>query len=427
MRGIVIALILVVVAIVFANAYVSFAPAHAHFISAKVQKMDITDTVAVTGQAEPTAIWLVQPEVPGGVVEKVLVNFNDPVKEGQILVITSSRIQEINLEKAKLDLGRAQSAVNRATSLIETAQAGLVAANAEFDAAKRRYLTAEESVRNKLIPESAADNLNDFVKKAEAGVEEARSRIAQAQAGKIEAESQAKAAQIAVDLAEYYLDKTKLRSKWNGIVLNKDIHEGDVLGRPQLSLMDSQSPSAPLQIAAPLDHMQAIVKVSEADYSRVKVGQKATFRIDAYPDELFDATVVEIRDSPTSDRTAVSYATVLKFANKKDPETGQWMIKPRSTVTADIIVRRVDGALAVPSSAFYYTPPGIDVPPIGPGQKVVWKRGDDGNPVGVVITIGVSDGTYTQVVSGDLIEGDTLVVGRPREEQKKGFMIPIAN
>lgn len=426
MRLFLLFLVLAVGGVIGVNYYVSASAKQKDYTLAKVKRADITESVAVTGYAEPTDVWVVQSELPGGVVEKVFVNFNEDVKEGQVLAQMSSEIQRIQLEQAKFSLERAQSAVKRANSLMEGAEAGLTAALADLDAARRRFATAEESAKNKLIPESTVDNAMDQVKKAEAGVEEARSRINQARAGKVEAESQVKAAEIAVRLAEYHLEKTELKSRWNGTILNKEIREGDTVGRPQFSLNDS--PSALFQIAAPLDKMQAVVKVSEADYSRVKVGQTATFRIDAYPEEVFEARVEQIRNAPTSDRTAVSYATVLSFANRKDPSTGEWMVKPRSTVTADIIIRQVQNALAAPTTAFYFSPgSGVDIPAAGPGQRVLWRIGKSSAPEPLVVNVGVSDGTLTQIETAELVEGDEVVVGRPKEAPKSSFSIPLAN
>lgn len=427
MRTLLAVLVLVIAAIVGFNYYSAQSAGRFQYQVQKVRAMDIVDAVAVTGYAEATDLWVVQSEMPGGVVEKVYVNFNDEVKEGQVLATLNSEIQKINLEKAKSDLERAESAVDRAKFLLQGAEAGLAASLADLDAAKRSSATTERIVEERLIPKVKADTSRDLVKKAEAGVDEARSKIRQAQAGKIEAESQVKAAQIAVELAQYYLDKTVLRSKWRGIVLNKDIREGDVLGGPKFSL-NPDAATAPFILAAPLDHMQAIVKVSEADYSRVKVGQKATFKIDAYPDETFEATVVQVRNAPNSDRTAVSYATVLKFDNRRDKATGEWMVKPRSTVTADIVVRKVSKALAVPSSCFYFSPgQGIDIPTVGAGEKVAWRVGADGRPQPVVVKTGISDGSYTQIEAGDVAEGDEVIVGRPKEEAKSGFSIPLTN
>lgn len=423
MRTFLVLLILLISAIVGVNYYHTLHPTRLNYFTDKAKRRSITESVAVTGYAEPIDVKVVQSELPG-LVEEVLVDFNDTVKEGQVLARLSSDMQRIQLLKAESDVQTARASVMRGDAATQAAQAGLMAAEADLDAAKRSLDTAAAIGSEKLIPTSKVDSQRDQVRKAEAGYSESKSRIKQAEAGKAEAESHLKAAEVALQLAQIALKKTELKATRDGIILNKDIRVGDTVGRPQFSL--TEPAPALFQISAPLEKMQAIVKVGEADYSRVKVGQSATFRIDAYPDDVFEAKVKQIRNAPNNDRTAVSYATVLEFNNRKDPRTHEWMVKPRSTVNADIMVRKVENVLSVPNAALLFSPSGVTIPDVLGGKTLVWRINAEGRPEPIEIVTGVTDGLYTEVVSGKLTENETVITGEPAV-QNQGFSLPLVN
>lgn len=300
-------LALVIVGIVGVGYYDRFRPAGAEFFTATVTRADITESVAVTGSAEPTDVHVVQSQVPG-MVQEVLVDYNEPVQKDQVLARLVSDIQRVQVMQA---------------------EAGLKASKAELDAARREYETAAEMSKKDLIPQSKVDSSLDQFRKAEA---------------------QFDAATSAVELARLGLQKTALSSTLEGVVLNVNVRVGDTVGLPRVALMGGNS--ALFEIAAPLDRMRAIVNVSEADYSRVKVGQSVTFTIDAYPAERFEAHVAQIRNAPTAGETAVSYGTVLEFDNRRDtieltqgPEGVSFPLKLRTNATETAVVGKNGPAL----------------------------------------------------------------------------------
>ncbi|MFO0946320.1 MAG: efflux RND transporter periplasmic adaptor subunit [Planctomycetota bacterium] len=424
MRSFLVSLALVIVGIVAASYYLSVRQPEVAYFTDKVRMDEITEVVPVTGYAEPTEVRVVQSEVLG-VVEEVMVDFNDEVKQGDVLARLSSDLQRMQLMKAEADLESAEASVLKAESAKEEAYAARERAVALLDAAEREYSNAKDLVAKSVVEQSKADMAMDAVRQAQAGVAQANSGIKQAEAGKALAASLVSAARAALQAAQLNLEKTELRSNLNGIILNKSIRVGDAVAPgPKVSL--SESSPAIFEIAAPLNRMQAIVKVSEADYSRVKKGQKATFTIDAYPDEKFEATVKSVRDAPTSDRTAVSYATVLEFENRTDPNSGEWMVKPRSTISADIEVRRAGRVLAVPNGALLYSPANASIPSLKPNESLVWTVKPGEKPVAHAVKTGISNGMATQLLEGDLKEGDLVITGEP-VATSAGFQIPIGN
>lgn len=424
MRSFLISLTLAILGIVGISYYFSIRKPQTEYFREKVRMTEIAEVVPVTGHAEPTEVRVVQSEILG-IVEELMVDYNQEVKQGDVLARLSSDMQRMQLMKAEADLESAQVSVLRAEAAEKAAYAARERALALHDQAERAYKDAKELVSKGIVEKFKEDTALDARRQAEAGVAEAESGIKQAEAGRAQADSQVSAAKVALQTAQLNLEKTELRANLTGIILNKSVRVGDAVAPgPKVSLSDS-SPAL-FEIAAPLNRMQAIVKVSEADYSRVKEGQTAKFSIDAYPDEEFTAVVKSIRNAPTSDRTAVSYATVLEYENRQDPESGQWMVKPRSTVSADIEIRSVGTVLAVPNSALLYTPAQGEIPALKNGESVVWSVGPDNQPVPHVIKTGISNGFSTQVLGGELKEGDEVITGEPVVESR-GFSLPIGN
>lgn len=446
--------ILVVVALVGWNYYQTANPKPITYLTDDVARREIVESVAVTGKAEPIEVQSVQSEIMG-VVEEVLKDYNDLVKVGDILVRLSSDLQRVALDEAIYKLSAAETALLAAESGIEAAKAGQDGAQAalakahagvsesenKLSAARRLRDQAKENYDNKLISKLQFDATEDNVKSAQAGVDAAKSTVDQAKAGILQATSMLKKAQeskaaakaqiegakVAVTAAKLSLDKTELKSPMVGMVLSKDVRKGDTVGRPKVSLTDTSS--GLFEIAAPLDKMRAIVKVSEADYSRVKKGQTATFSIDAYPDAKFTAMVSQVRNSPINDRTAVAYATVLEFANRRaDDGKGDWMVKPGATVSADLEIRRVRNVLTIKNAAILFFPKSFDLDPPkldNPAkQRVIWVKGPDGKPLPKVIEVGITDGAVTEIVSGELKEGDKVITSEPTP-QKKILKLPF--
>lgn len=418
-------LVLIIAGLVAGQQYLANNPTKVEYLQEAVERGDITEAVAVTGYAEPVEIHVVQSEVPG-VVEEVLVDFNDEVREGQVLAKLSTDMQQIELQQAVQRLRTAEDQVEAAKAGIDAAQAGVAAAQAALQAAEKELETAEKSAESNLIEKSKVDTVRFLRDQAKAKLDAARSTVRQAEIAKLQAESQVESAKVAIEAVKLSIEKSELRSSMNGIVLNKDIRVGDTVGRPKVSL--TASSLGLFEIAAPLDRMRAIVKVSEADYSRVKVGMRAVFTVDAYPEEKFEAEVVQIRNAPTNDRTAVSYDTVLTFENRKDPDSNEWMIKPRSTISADIQVRYAKDVLVVPNAALLFSPSQIGnivIPQIKDGESVVWSLDQQGKPYPRVVQVGITDGFRTQIIGGDLKEGDKVITGEPARDSAK-LKIPIS-
>jgi HlyD family secretion protein len=166
------------------------------------------------------------------------------------------------------------------------------------------------------------------------------------------------------------------------------------------------------KLAEDLTRMRLHVLVDEADVGRVTAGQKATFTVEAYPDQTFDSQVESIRYEPTTDQNVVTYEAVLKVDNKK------LLLRPGMTATANIVAETKRNVILVPNAALRFAPPlkSSGGPPdkdankglnAGAGPRVWVQRGPE--PTAISVKPGATDGRYTELVHGDLQPGTKVL------------------
>ncbi|HVJ79521.1 MAG TPA: efflux RND transporter periplasmic adaptor subunit [Planctomycetia bacterium] len=415
-----------VVALVGYGYYLQRYPKTKQYLVDKVVRTDIVEQVAVTGAAEPLERRLVQPDLPqGATVEELLVDYNTEVKKGQVLARLAGEEQQIAYDRAKIAVDTARSMKTAAEAGLESARQALVGAQAKEESARKTRTRLDSN------PEAISNEVRDQseigLRGAKAMSLAAQSEIKRAESLNVQAEKGVENAQRLLRLAELQVKKTLVTSPIDGFVLNLDVRVGDIIGRPRL-VLQPDAPAAPFELATPLDKMRAVVKLSEADYSRIKIGQKAIFTVEAYPDEKFTGTVTQIRNSPGGDRTATTYPTVIEFANRRDPKTNEWLVRPRATVSADIQVREVKGAVAVPNAALLFAPSRaspIEIPSLGDGEGVVWVKDPAGEPVPRKIKKGITNGNLTQILEGDVREGEAVITAEPVAESNGFQGLPL--
>ena len=399
--------LLVVAVVALAGAYWllgrSTAQSEVQYRTTAVTKGNLVVTVSATGTLEPVNQVDVGTEL-SGTLRTVEVDFNDPVKEGQILArLDTSRLDAQNLQyEAALAVAKAELSNN---------QAALKEARVNLDRLRRTYKLSG----GKLPSKQDIDSANATYKKALAQVEVSKANIAKAQAVK--------------DGNDSELAKALIKSPINGIVLDRQVEPGQTVAA-------SYSTPVLFTLAEDLAHMNLLVAVDEADVGQVKEGQSATFLVDAYPDEVFPAKITQVRYTPKDDNGVVTYECLLSVDNSR------LLLRPGMTATADITVSQVKDAILVPNAALRFTPPqavvatGTSAEPKrsiisrlmprprrsgssnrnNQEQKTkkhvsakVWVL-KDGQPLAIPVTQGVSDGIKTVIVSGDLQPGQELLV-----------------
>jgi HlyD family secretion protein len=249
---------------------------------------------------------------------------------------------------------------------------------------------------------------------AEAAFERAKADEASAKAAVSQAEA-------TVQANETDISKSVIRSPIKGIVLTRSIEPGQTVAA-------SFTTPVLFTLAEDLTKMELHVNVDEADIGKVQEGQKATFSVAAYPNRTFEARITQARYGSTTTSGVVTYETVLKVNNS------DLSLRPGMTATADITVKKVENAILIPSAALRFTPPVQEekrtsgslvgaLLPRPPGsaskqgqdvsankkQQRVWTL-KNGQLSAIPVTIGSTDGTMAEVVTGEIKPGMALVV-----------------
>lgn len=376
----------------------SGAPEKVSYMTKPVQTGDLIVTVSADGTLKPVRTVSVGSEL-SGIVSRVNVDVNSVVKVGDVLI--------------ELDCAKLESAVNQARATLTSAEAKLLEAQAVYAEAKAKLARYEELNRasaGKMPSRAQLDEQRATVKKARAGIAVARASIDDAKA--------------TLQTNETNLSKAFIRSPVDGVVLTRSVEPG-------YAVAASLQAVELLTVATDLHELELQVDVDEADVGEVKPGLKTTFTVSAYPDRPFPATLTKVAYGASSGTDkVVTYTTYLAV---KNPE-----LKLRSGMTATAIIEtaRKNDVLLVPNTALRFRPevktqsdsatrlmmPG----PRHAGQKTVkettravsgqsrtvYVLNQEGNAVKRDVKTGMTDGTMTEILSGDLKAGDKVIISQ---------------
>ena len=354
-----------------------------------VERGTLTVTITATGELKSLTQVNIGTEI-SGIVESVNVDFNSPVRVGQILA-------QVNTEKIEAQAAQARAALLSAEAKRLQSQATFKEAQAEL--AKLEHV--RELSGGRVPSRQEIDSQEATVKRAEAEEAVSAAQVTQ---------SRASLAAIETDIR-----KAVIRSPIDGIVLDRQVDPGQTVAA------SFQTPTL-FTLAEDLTRMKLIIDVDEADIGTVRVGQHAIFRVDAYPDRMFESKVKEVRSTPKTSNGVVTYQTVLSVDNSER------LLQPGMTATAEITVTQVRDATLVPNAALRFTPPaaiqtsggGFRFLPRPPGSqrrdrsaengaKRVWTlNGEQLTPIEVAL--GASDGTVTELRGGQLTPGTQVIV-----------------
>lgn len=359
--------------------------------TAEAYKGDLVATVSATGTLQPVNKVDVGSEL-SGTVASVEVDYNDRVTRGQVL--------------ARLD-----------TELLTAKQ---VEARASLQSAKAKGQEAAATVTETRLALRRCEELAPRQMCSQSDLDKLRAAFERAQAAEVMAQAQAAQAQAMLTAQETNLRKAVIRAPIDGVVLGRSVEKGQTVAA------SFQTPVL-FTLADDLARMELLVAVDEADIGQVRVGQSATFTVDAYPGRSFAAEVKQIRQAPKTVEGVVTYETVLSVDN------GELLLMPGMTATADIVSTRLTDVLLIPNAALRFSPPAEEstkkknsgglFPGMGPprvpkaaprvkdpgGMQTVYAL-RNGAPAPVQVKAGVSDGRNTQVLAGELTPGTALIV-----------------
>ncbi len=348
------------------------------FETAKLARGNLTVTVSATGKLAPGNRVDVGTEVSGK-VDQILVDSNDRVTKGQLMAV-------INTDTVQSQLDQFRAALAQARASLATARATVQ----QNEAKRARY---------RILSATGAASTQDL-QTAEADYARAIASVAEAQ-GKIQS------AEAQVANSQTQMGKAQVTAPIDGVVLSRAVSVGQTV---------QASFSAPVlfTLASDLAVMQLSVDIDEADIGTVKEGQKATFTVDAFPSRKFKAQLVTLYNSPTTTNGVVTFPGSLLVDNRS------MLLRPGLTATAEILVAEVKNVLQVPNAALRFTPPPAALdnkppppapkPQDGKAQGLVWIQPDPKKPPEPRdLVLGKSDGISTQVLSGKLAVGDTVL------------------
>jgi HlyD family secretion protein len=208
--------------------------------------------------------------------------------------------------------------------------------------------------------------------------------------------------QASLQQAEVDLQRTEIRAPIDGVVINRTINPGQTVA---VSLVSKTL----FKIADDLSQMEVYGKIDEADVGQVKMGQRVTFTVDAYPNKIFSGGVLQVRKSPEVSQNVVTYTAVVSSPNPDH------LLFPGMTARLQIVVEETKDTLKIPNAALHFRPNG-DAPggeqsaSVGTGPTTVWIVNNVGNALPVPVTIGKSDESGAQLLSGNLSDGDRVIV-----------------
>jgi HlyD family secretion protein len=337
------------------------------FRTEKVIRGDIEMSVTATGTVNPVTTVLVGTQV-SGTIKNIYVDFNSSVKKGQLI--------------ARIDPALFDAQVNQARANLLAAKANLEKAEATLVDAKRTMERNKELLAKDLIAQSDFDTAETNYETAKASVSAAKSQVAQSEA--------------ALSSADTNLFYTKIVSPVDGIVVSRNVDVGQTVAA------SFQTPTL-FSIAQDLTKMQIDTNVAEADIGNVKVGEDVEFTVDAYSDTTFKGKVWQVRNAPITVQNVVTYDVVVQVDN---PE---FKLKPGMTANVSIIISIKKDVLKIPNAALRFKP--AEKVKTGAQQKGagVWIL-EQGNPKRVPVSLGISDGNYTELISGKISEGQELIV-----------------
>lgn len=340
----------------------------ARYRTAKVERGAIVASVSATGTLNPVTSVQVGTQVSGQIKE-LLVDFNAVVKRGQLIARIDPETFTYRVRQAQADAQAARSALARAQV-------------SEINAKRELQRTQELVKRNFVSPaeldakQSAYDLAAAEVRTAQATVEQREAQLAAAQ----------------VDLA-----RTEIRAPVDGVVIKRSVDVGQTVAA------SLQAPEL-FVIAKDLRDMQVETSVDEADVGRIRAGQKASFTVDAFPGRHFAGTVSQVRKSASNVQNVITY-TVLVTARNAD-----LALLPGMTANVRIVTDTREAVLKVANAALRFRPAGEVAP--GKERKAqgrVWVL-REGKPEPLEVSVGLSDGAYTEVSGEGVTEGLEVIV-----------------
>jgi HlyD family secretion protein len=363
---------------------------------APVERGPLAAAVSSTGNLNAVITVLVGSQVSGQIKE-LQADFNSPVRKGQLIARIDPDIFQAKVNQARADLEASRAAVINQQAQVERARADVQNARAALAEGRAQTAKAEVTVADTgrdrdrkselfgrgLIAKSDMDTAQAALDSAAAQVDSSRAReqalaagiessaaqLRVAEAGLQASRAQVRQKEAALRQAEVDLNHTEIRAPVDGVVVSRAVDVGQTVAA------SLQAPTL-FTIAQDLTKMQVEAAVDEADIGRIKLDDRASFTVDAFPGETFNGQVVQIRKAATVVQNVVTYTVVISVANPGG------RLLPGMTANVKTVVAEKPSVLKVSNAALRYRPAGVDAGPApAPG-------GPRGSPVNAPQTAG---------------------------------------
>ncbi|MGA9364508.1 MAG: efflux RND transporter periplasmic adaptor subunit [Bacteroidota bacterium] len=349
-----------------------------------ITKGDLESTISSTGTLSPVTQVEVGTQVSGR-IDKVLIDFNDKVKKGQVIAV--------------LDTSLLRSAVT-------DAQSGFLRSEAQLEEAQTNYRRSSELLKKGMLSESEFQTVKTTLKTAQASLI---------------------SAQAALDRAQQNLKYAIIRSPIDGTVTARNVEAGQTVAA-------SFSTPTLFTIAQDLSKMEIKALVDESDIGQIKEGQSVRFTVQAYPEKKFEGKAKQVRVQPMTVSNVVNYTVVISAENRDN------LLLPGMTATVDFVIEHKTDALMVSNAALRFQPTEKELaeaqkamrflrppappdslkismqPPAAPSGttsewKVLWYYDNDSKLVAAPVQVGITDGTNTEILGNHFSVGMKVISG----------------
>ena len=409
--------------------------------TAVLERGALQASVSATGVLNPVRQVQISSQVSGQIKE-LLVDFNSPVQEGQLIARLDPETFDQRVRQATADVDAARAAVLTAQANVAQALAQASKVQVDLDEALRDSKLKQELIAKNFISASEADKAAAVVRSQTEALKAAQAQVAVARAQTQSALAVIRQREAVLRQAQVDVRRTEIRSPVDGIVIKRAVEVGQTVAA------SLQAPEL-FVIARNLHDMQVEASIDEADVARVREGQAATFTIDAFPGRTFEGRVSQVRQAAVSVQNVTTYTVVVSFTNPDGPQP-----LPGMTANVRIVTDARENVLRVPNAALRVRLAGVAAPadsasgarregkaPRPPGAQAgagsgtgvqrgrifVLASDERGHmqPQAYSVRLGITDGLFTELLApsneaSSPQEGSTVIVGVNAPTDKPG-------
>jgi HlyD family secretion protein len=428
------------------------------FRTEEVKRGDLLATISASGTVEPVDVVDVGAQVTGQIIEYGKddqgndINYGSIVHPGTQLAKIDPKLYQAKVEQSRAMVQQNEAKVSEANASVKLAEANLKQAKAKDDQSKRDWDRAQVLLPLKSIAQADYDAYESAYYTNKAGVVVSDAALAQAKEAVGDAKAALKNAEATLKQDEINLAYCDIKSTVEGIVIDRRVTLGQ-------TVQSSFNTPSLFLLALDLKKMNVWASVNEADIGQVKVGQTVKFTVDAHPDEVFTGKVNRIRLNATSTQNVVTYTVEVLTENKPEKGYPNGRLLPYLTANLRFEVDKRSNVLMVSNEALRWRP---DLSQVAPDERAAYQkflRGkDDGSGAGdaksgsdaklksakaqhrgmvwvqegkyvrpIKVRLGLSDGTRTEILEGNLEEGMTIISGdAPQGGGNSGATNPFA-